>query len=111
MGLPSEFGKATGAGVAALALLALLSGTAQAAIGRASYVTVTGKILSIERPDSGACIQLQDATVRFENGTSDRAYLFGDSVCGAGSEIEGVDLIWKAPAGVQALSVRFEPTG
>lgn len=111
MVFPSEFGKVAGAGVAALALVVLLPGTAQAAIGRASYVTVAGDILSIERPASGACIQLQGATVRFENGTSDRAYVFGDSACGAGSQIEGVDLIWDAPAGVQALSVRFEPTG
>ncbi|WP_330227947.1 hypothetical protein OHA40_17130 [Nocardia sp. NBC_00508] len=110
MGFSSGLRKAVFAGAATLALVALMPGSAQAAIGRFSYVTAAGQLLHVDRPASGTCLQLQDGAVRFENGTSDTAFLFSDSSCSGGYEVEQVDLIWKAPAGVQALSVRFEKT-
>ncbi|WP_067470857.1 hypothetical protein [Nocardia amamiensis] len=110
MGLSNWLRKAVFAGAAALALLALTPGGAHAAVGRFSYITPDGQLIHVDRPASGTCLQLQGGAVRFENGTSDSAYLFSDSSCSAGNDLAIVDLIWRAPAGVQALSVRFDKT-
>lgn len=110
MGLSSGLRKAVFAGAAMLALFALTPGSAQAAVGRFSYITADGQLIHVDDPASGTCLQLGGGAARFENGTSDTAFLFSDSSCGGGYELEQVDLIWKAPTGVQALSVRFEKT-
>ncbi|WP_328402155.1 hypothetical protein [Nocardia sp. NBC_00403] len=110
MGSPSELRKIVLAGAAALALLALTPGGAHAAVGRFSYLTAAGQLIHVDDPASGTCLQLQGGAMRFENGTSDSASLFSDSSCSGGYDLEKVELIWKAPADVQALAVRFDKT-
>ncbi|WP_378735960.1 hypothetical protein [Nocardia brasiliensis] len=108
MELQDGLRKAVFAGAAALASLALMPGTAHAADGRFSYITTDGQLIHVDRAPSGTCLQLQAGAVRFENGTSDSAFLFSDAACSTGHEVDQVDLFWNAPAGVEALSVRLD---
>ncbi|WP_344318715.1 hypothetical protein [Nocardia ninae] len=94
-------------GAGTLVLMGLTPASADAAAGRFSYITAAGELVHVDRPASDTCLQLPGGAVRFENGTSDSAFLFSDSLCNDGSDLEQVELIWNAPVGVQALSVRF----
>lgn len=103
-------GRAVVAGASACALLAAVSGSAQAASGSYTYYTASGQAMRVDEPPSNLCLPLQGGAVRFDNDTTDTAFLYGDSACGGGYDIVGVGARWDW-LGVPAQGVRLGSTG
>ncbi|MGW7002953.1 hypothetical protein ACWGCW_09015 [Streptomyces sp. NPDC054933] len=110
-GVLRSFRRSALALASALALLAVLPGSARAASGTYTYVTAAGQTIQGGDPQSDTCLPLPSGAVRFSNDTTDTAFLYGDSSCGGGWALVGVGATWDAPTSVQALAVRFGSTG
>jgi hypothetical protein len=109
-----SIGRAAAATSGAIALLAMLTGTASAADGQFSYIRSDNGVPSaLFTPPNDVCLPLDGGAAHAGNDTDATAFVFADGGCTQLLAIVGVGGTWDAsgPPVLPARSVRFGSSG